>query len=484
MRAFCPIVLACLVAVSLPGVAQAQRLDAPAPAIARGGDYMGFPERFNRYYTDPTWKPSRTVYVSPNGGGNGATPQTAMAGREAIAGARPGTMVMFLPGRYQACFEFDRTNSGTYDNPVVARAERNPDGTPAVQVTCCNSGRQTCFNAENANYIAIDGFELIGGQYGVRAVGSDYSASQHGRGLAALNNIAHDQNRDPFFTGQVDWAVFERNLAYGAKKDDGHGFYLSNGGDWNIVRFNESHSNVNTSLQVNADPQSTCKEVGIAFADPRCHAYAGTGEGGQGASDYFLIDSNYFHRSGIGVNFTSLRRSVVRNNIFGPAERHNVSFWQETDEPQLGSRENVIVHNLFVTTGRHALQFIRHSTRNAFANNVLLGVRIGGGAVSANPSAVLMEVDNTVGGNEYRSNMYVSGRLEGRTPAAGEAARPDFSPSWYTQFPTAVDRGPDGFAPAGAAPFLNAGAFSPYAPVDRRGTSRSDRVDLGPVEIR
>ena len=25
------------------------------PAVARAGRYMGFAERFNRYYTDPSW---------------------------------------------------------------------------------------------------------------------------------------------------------------------------------------------------------------------------------------------------------------------------------------------------------------------------------------------------------------------------------------------------------------------------------------------
>ena len=87
--------------------------------------------------------------------------------------------------------------------------------------------------------------------------------------------------------------------AFGAKAGDGHGIYLSNGSDWNIVRFNETYANVSSDFQINADPASTCKEVGIPFNDPRCDAYAGTGEGGQGASDYFLVDSNYFHH-GVG----------------------------------------------------------------------------------------------------------------------------------------------------------------------------------------
>ena len=96
---------------------------------------------------------------------------------------------------------------------------------------------------------------------------------------------------------------------------------------------------------------------GSPFNDPRCDAYAGTGEGGRGASDYFLVDANYFHHSEVGPNFTSVRRSIIRNNIFGPQTRHNVSFWQETNNPKLGSSDNKIVHNLFITTERHGVQF-------------------------------------------------------------------------------------------------------------------------------
>ena len=362
------------------------------------------------------------MYVSPNGSGDGATPATPASVRAAVAAARPGTKIHFQRGAYQGCFEFSKQNSGTYDEPIVLYAEPSQNRSIGVSMTCCSSGRQTCFNFEGADYVAVDGFELIGGRFGVRAVGAGYPASQHSRGIAVLNNKGHDQDRDPFFSGQSDWAVWERNVAYGAKAGDGHGIYISNGSDWNIVRFNETYSNVSSDFQINADPTSTCKEVGIPFNDPRCDAYAGTGEGGQGASDYFLVDSNYFHHGvgqGSGPNFTSVRRSVIRNNIFGfYNNRHGVSFWQETDNPKLGSSDNKIVHNLFITTGRHAVQFINNSTRNEFANNVIVGVRVDGGNVTANPSALLMEVDGTVSANVYRSNLYISGRIEGRSPNA------------------------------------------------------------------
>jgi len=471
-------------APALTGAAAAPT-QAPMAAVARGAEFMGFAEKFNRYYTDPSWQPTKIVYVSPDGGGDGANRDSPMSVQDAAGAAKPGTEIYFLRGNYQACFEFTKESSGTYDQPIVLYAERNDDKSIGVSIKCCNSGRQTCFNLEDADYIALDGFELIGGKYGVRAVGGGYPASEHSRGIAVIECNGHDQDKDPFFSGQSDWNVWESNVAYGAKKGDGHGIYLSNGSDWNIVRFNETYGNLSSDFQVNADPNSACKEMGIPFDDPRCDDYAGEGEGGQGASDYFLVDGNYFHHGlAQGPNFTSVRRSVVRNNIFGPQARHNVSFWQETDNPKLGSSDNKIINNLFVTTDRPAVQFINNSTRNQFANNVILGVQIGDGKVMANPSAVLMEVDDTVGENVYRANLYVSGTVEGRSPDAEETTLADFSSSWFANFPADVNHDPNDFTPTAEAPFLGIGRLAGDAPSDRNGSRRPDEVDLGPIELR
>jgi hypothetical protein len=163
--------------------------------------------------------------------------------------------------------------------------------------------------------------------------------------------------------------------------------------------------------------------------------------------------------------------------------RHGASFWQETDNPRLGSSENRIVHNLFVTSGRHAVQFVNHSTRNEFVNNVIVGVRISGGQVTANPSATLMEVDSTVGANVYRGNLYISGKIEGRTPNAQETARADFVAGWFTRFPVALNRDPNDFRPSAGAPSLGRGALSSDALSDRNGSTRSGPVDLGPIEV-
>ena len=454
------------------------------PAIDRGAQFMGFPEKFNRYYTDPSWLPLKVIYVSPTGGGDGSSREAAMQVKDAVAAARPGTQITFTSGKYQGCFEFTKENSGTYEDPVVLYAEPGEGDQPiGVELTCCDGGRQTCFNLEAADYVAIDGFELVGGKYGVRTIGAGYAASEHARGIAVIGCKGHDQDKDPFFSGAVDWAVWEGNIAYGAKKGDGHGFYLSNGGDWNIVRFNETFSNTRSDFQINPDPASTCAEPGIPFNDPRCDAYAGEGEGGQGASDYFLVDSNYFHHTQTnGPNFTSTRRSIIRNNVFGPQGTHNVSFWQETDNPKLGASDNKILHNLFITTGRHGVKFEANSTRNEFANNVLVGVKLDGGSATANPAALLMEVDGSVGDNVYRSNLYVSGKLEGREPNGEETVRADFFAGWFAKFPAALSHEPNDFKPTAQAPFLGKGKALPDAPVDRNGVNRKGTADLGPIE--
>jgi hypothetical protein len=458
--------------------------DPAKAAVTRGGDYMGFAERFNRYYTDPSWRPSSQVFVSPSGGGDGTSRANPASVEAALAAAKPGMQITFLAGTYQGGYQLTKERSGTYDQPIVLFAERNADGSLGVKMTCNKGTRQTCFNLEAADYIAVDGFEMSGGRYGVRSVGVGFAASEHARGIAVLNNRVHDQDRDPFFSGQSDWAVWERNIGYGAKKGDGHAIYISNGSDWNIVRFNQTYGGASSDFQINADPTSTCKEVGIAFDDARCDAYAGEGEGGQGASDYFLVDSNFFHHSnGPGANFTSVRRSIVRNNIFGPhGDRHNTSFWQETDNPKLGSADNKILHNLFITTQRHAVQFKAHSTRNEFANNVIVGMRLQSGRAAANPSALLMEVDETVGENVYRNNLYTTGRLEGREPGDQEISQQEFSPDWFRKFPSGLAFDPSDFSPSSSAPFLGAGTYSPDAPLDFNAFPRSGQVDLGPIE--
>jgi hypothetical protein len=454
---------------------------------------MGFPEKFNRYYTDRGWKPGNTVYVSPNGSGNGSSRTNSSSVASALSNAGPGRMIVFTTGTYSGCYGLDDGHAGTYDAPIILYGERNPDGSPGAVIDCCSSGRKTCFNLEAADHVAIDGFELIGGDYGVRSVGAGFAANRHQKGVAILNTIGHGQHKDPFFTGQSDWFVIERCTAYDSGKGDGHGIYLSNGSDWNLARFNETYNTVSSDFQINADPSFTCREEGVAFDDPECDAVAGSNAtGGRGASDFMLIEGNFFHHSKAqGPNLTSVRNSVIRNNIFALPSRHGVGFWQETDNPKLGSSNNLVAHNLFVTSvgERPVIEIIKSSTNNKVLNNVLVAVTINRGTVSANPNGKLLETDgSTVNANTFEHNDWISGHFISRdtappyVPNATEHRQTGFEPSWFAAFPTTLGHDPSAFAPTTTAPWLNLGSLLNAVPTDRDGVARHAPVDLGPFE--
>ena len=138
----------------------------PGYGFVRGSEFFGAKERFNRYYTDASYQPSRTIYVSPRGGGNGASADNPTTVNDGFTQLRAGQQLTFLASKtpYQGCWELDEDQSGTYDAPIVIYGERNSDGSRGVTIDCCNSGRKSCFNLETANHVAIDGFIMKGGR--------------------------------------------------------------------------------------------------------------------------------------------------------------------------------------------------------------------------------------------------------------------------------------------------------------------------------
>ncbi len=456
------------------------------PAVSRAQSFMDSPERFNRYYTDAAWRPSRVRYVSPNGNADGTSRDRPMTVKDAFETASPGDKIVFTasPQHYEGCFEIDQAHSGTYDAPIVLYGESRSDGSLQVHIDCCNSDYGACFNFEGANYIAVDGFLLQGGNYGVRAVGLDVASAEHSKGIAVVNTEAWSQNKDPFFTGQSDWAVFDNVVGHDAGKGDGHGIYLSNGTDFNIVRNCELYNNAASDFQINADPEYSCAGVGVAYTDPACDGSAKDGLG-QGVSEFNLVENNYFHHGlAQGPNFTSVRNSLIRNNIFALYQRHGTSFWQETTNPKLGSSGNRFYHNLLVGNNEdHVLRFSEHSDANDVKNNVLLAVTDDdNGKAALNRFSILVLVDNTVPNNTYAGNLYVGSQFEGYKPNASEFWRQDFSPSWIPSFPNDLSARPVGFRLVSGSPASRSAALLPGCETDFSGQSRKSPTDIGPFQ--
>lgn len=414
--------------------------------------------------------------MSPEGSSGIGSLSSPMSVSTAFSQVSSGEEIRFLPGKYAGCWGLDSDASGTYDAPIVIKAE------PDVIVNCCSSGRKSCFNLEFADYVAIDGFTLTGGDYGIRAVGG-YAAEEHQKGVVMINNHGLNQNKDPFFSGASDWIVVENNIAHGAGSGDGHGIYLSNGGDWMIARNNELYDNVSSDFQINADPSSTCND--IDYFDPACDGSALEGLG-RGISEFILFENNYFHDGSVGPNFTSVRNSVMRNNIIGLYSRHGTSFWQETDNPNLGSSNNIIEHNLFIGEDDWSpvLQFAIHSKNNIVRNNVLLGVSRSDTTATANDRVLLLRQDSTTEGfNTFAGNYFIGGYFESFTPSISDQHVRDFNSAWFADFPIGRMGSSESFKPTDTAPFIKSGELLDTSPLDRTGTLRINPVDLGPWQV-
>jgi hypothetical protein len=205
-----------------------------------------------------------------------------------------------------------------------------------------------------------------------------------------------------------------------------------------------------------------------------------------------LIEANFFHHSQAqGPNFTSVRNSTIKNNIFALPARHGASFWQETDNPKLGASNNFVAHNLFIVqvNDRQAIGVTNSSTGNQFKNNVVVAVSISGGTVSANANGQLLATDSTtVQANTFEHNAWISGYFgsddssAAYTPNATEHRLTSFAPTWFAAFPTTLGRDPASFAPTATAPWLDLGNLLPEVPTDRTGKARQAPVDLGPFE--
>ena len=434
------------------------------PATSRGSSFFGSAEAFNRYYTQPSWTPLRTLYVSSTGTNADAASNSDQAPASASQIANmvlPGDMVIFLGGGgaySNVNIQIPQEKSGTYDAPIVFVSAATGGG--GVQLQCATGGSNasaSCFNLEGANYIAISGFEMSGGKYGVRAVGLSYTSTAHQVGIAVLNNVIHDQSKDPIFTGQSDWSVVEGNEVYNAGAEDGHGIYLSNGSDWGIVRQNELYQNASSDLQINADPISTCQDEGISYTANTCDGSANAGQG-QGVSEFFLVTENFGHHGDSGPNFTSVRNSEVSNNIFGPYARHNTSFWQETNYADLGSSGNTIEANLFVGHKSHLLQLINDASSNTITGNILLALNTSASASAL--SIVNIEVDASSGG-AFSANIYIGGFTDGHTILASEDGRADYDPTWFTNNGFGRTHHPEDWAPSPTAPFNGFNGWQP-----------------------
>lgn len=207
-----------------------------------------------------------------------------------------GDTTFVLNGTYTG-FDLRNTN-GTSAAPIVFT-------TLGDQVLINQSGpiRNDGINIENADYVVIDGFEVVGmsgNGNGIRVVLSDH---------CVVRNSSCDQNAERgIFTAFTDDILIEYNTC--TNSVDEHGIYVSNSSDRPIIRFNTCYGNNNIGIHMNGDLSA----------------------GGDGIISDAQVYGNtlYDNNLAAGINMDGLENPIVYNNlIFNNHSAQGIALFQQ-----------------------------------------------------------------------------------------------------------------------------------------------------------
>ncbi len=189
----------------------------------------------------------------------------------------PGDSVLVEDGTYTG---FALWSGGTASLSIVFKTI----GTNAVINAPCltNDG----INIENANYVIIDGFEVIDQpRNGIRLALANH--------CIVRNNRCDNNFERGIFTAFTDDILIEYNVC--SNSIDEHGIYVSNSSDRPIIRYNECFGNNNIGIHLNGDLSA----------------------GGDGIISDARVYGNYIHDNNLaaGINMDGVKDPVIYNNI-------------------------------------------------------------------------------------------------------------------------------------------------------------------------
>ena len=229
------------------------------------------------------WATNYYVKTDGNDSNNGLSPATAFRTLQQAANqTAAGDTVLVADGIYTAGFDH-RNKSGTAAQPIVYQAL-------GLGATITGSGpiRDDGINVENANYVVVDGFRVVGmtgNGNGVRLVNADF---------CTVRNTVCDQNAERgIFTGFTDDLLLEHNIC--TNSVDEHGIYVSNSSDRAVIRYNVCYGNNNIGIHLNGDASA----------------------GGDGIMSDFEVYGNviYDNNRAAGINLDGCENPVIYNNL-------------------------------------------------------------------------------------------------------------------------------------------------------------------------
>jgi len=281
-----------------------------------------------------------TYYVSASGNNNnnGLTPQTAFATLQHAADVvSAGDSVLVLEGNYAG---FDLRTDGIQNSPIVFKAIEND-----VVIDQPNSVTNDGINIENADWIVVDGFNVINQpRAGIRVAVSDF--------VTIRNNICTDNYRWGIFTGFTDDILIENNIC--SHTEDEHGIYVSNSGDRPVVRNNICFENNGCGIQLNAD----------------------LSQGGDGIITNAVIEGNILHDNcyggGSAINLDGVQESLIYNNLLYNNHATGIAMFQIDGAD--GSKNNKVYNNTITnpSDSRWNILVVDGSTNDTLYNNILI----------------------------------------------------------------------------------------------------------------
>jgi parallel beta-helix repeat protein len=385
----------------------------------------------------------------------------ATSGRKQIRGrhsntpadvAGPGDTVIVQPGTYAGA-KFSR--SGTAIAPITFQA---PTDVLISAPGALNTNHDNLW-IRNANYVIIDGFEVMSAPRSGIAIQGEPNAPATGNVLR--DNYCHDNGRWGIFTGYALNVVIEDNeTSYSGLE---HGIYVSNSADNPIIRRNLAHHNHDSGIQINADP-----------ALP-----------GDGIITNALIENNIIYENGVGggaaINLASVRNSLIRNNLLYNNHASGIAGWDDGAGNKWGTKKNKFFNNtiLQAANGRFALVLMNGSSGNQVTNNILIhkGTR---GSIEVDRSSLTgLKSDYNVGNNRFSFNE------EFITLAQWQKKKQDKHSLLWSSLPAVfADPDTDDYHLASGSPAIDTGVPLVNVPHDLDGQARPQGIgyDIGAYE--
>jgi hypothetical protein len=153
------------------------------------------------------------------------------------------------------------------------------------------------------------------------------------------------------FTDFSDHLLIQNNECYGSVTQ--HGIYVSNSGDWPVVRRNRLHDNAGAGLQLNADAT----------------------QGGDGIITGAVIEDNIIYNNGSAggsaINLDGVQYSTIQNNLLYNNHASGIAMFRiDGAEGPVG---NLVYNNTInmATDGRWALRIDSTVGTNTIRDNIL-----------------------------------------------------------------------------------------------------------------